>query len=43
MDTTIITGICDMTLNEATIRIKNLRLRTYIGFNDDEIKINKMS
>ena len=27
-----------MTLNEATIRIKNLRLRTYIGFNDDEIK-----
>ncbi len=26
-----------MILNEATIRIKNLRLRTYIGFNDDEI------
>jgi D-erythro-7,8-dihydroneopterin triphosphate epimerase len=36
--TSIITGICDMTLNEATIRIKNLRLRTYIGFNDDEIQ-----
>ena len=33
----IITGICAMILNEATIRIKNLRLRTYIGFNDDEI------
>ncbi len=27
-----------MTLNQATIRIKNLRLRTYIGINDDEIK-----
>ena len=27
-----------MILNEATIRIKNLRLRTYIGFNDDEIQ-----
>ncbi len=26
-----------MTLNEATIKIKNLRLRTYIGINDDEI------
>jgi D-erythro-7,8-dihydroneopterin triphosphate epimerase len=26
-----------MTLNPATIRIKNLRLRTYIGINDDEI------
>lgn len=27
-----------MTLNQATIRIKNLRLRTYIGINDDEIR-----
>lgn len=27
-----------MSLNPATIRIKNLRLRTFIGFNDDEIK-----
>lgn len=27
-----------MTLNEATIKIKNLRLRTYIGINEDEIK-----
>ena len=27
-----------MTLNDATIRIKNLRLRTYIGIKDDEIK-----
>lgn len=27
-----------MTLNQATIRIKNLRLRTYIGINEDEIK-----
>lgn len=27
-----------MILHDATIRIKNLRLRTYIGFNDDEIK-----
>ncbi|WP_100641869.1 dihydroneopterin triphosphate 2'-epimerase [Alteromonas facilis] len=27
-----------MQLNQATIRIKNLRLRTYIGINDDEIK-----
>lgn len=27
-----------MALNPATIRIKNLRLRTYIGINDDEIK-----
>jgi D-erythro-7,8-dihydroneopterin triphosphate epimerase len=26
-----------MNLNPATIRIKNLRLRTYIGINDDEI------
>lgn len=26
-----------MKLNPATIRIKNLRLRTYIGINDDEI------
>ncbi|MFT4653418.1 MAG: D-erythro-7,8-dihydroneopterin triphosphate epimerase [Kangiellaceae bacterium] len=26
-----------MNLNLATIRIKNLRLRTYIGINDDEI------
>ena len=26
-----------MILNEATIRIKNLRSRTYIGLNDDEI------
>lgn len=26
-----------MTLNQATIRIKNLRLRTYIGINEDEI------
>jgi D-erythro-7,8-dihydroneopterin triphosphate epimerase len=26
-----------MKLNPATIRIKNLRLRTYIGVNDDEI------
>lgn len=29
-----------MNFNLATIRIKNLRLRTYIGINDDEI-INK--
>jgi D-erythro-7,8-dihydroneopterin triphosphate epimerase len=29
-----------MKLNPATIRIKNLRLRTYIGINQDEI-INK--
>ena len=29
-----------MKLNPATIRIKNLRLRTYIGINEDEI-INK--
>lgn len=29
-----------MQLNPATIRIKNLRLRTYIGVNEDEI-INK--
>lgn len=29
-----------MKLNQATIRIKNLRLRTYIGINDDEI-LNK--
>ena len=27
-----------MTLNQATIRVKNLRLRTYIGINTDEIK-----
>lgn len=27
-----------MDLNHATIRIKNLRLRTYIGIKDDEIK-----
>lgn len=27
-----------MNLDLATIRIKNLRLRTYIGINDDEIK-----
>ncbi len=27
-----------MQLNQATIRIKNLRLRTYIGINDDEIR-----
>ncbi|WP_026374547.1 dihydroneopterin triphosphate 2'-epimerase [Aestuariibacter salexigens] len=27
-----------MKLNDAIIRIKNLRLRTYIGINDDEIK-----
>ena len=27
-----------MNLNQATIKIKNLRLRTYIGINDDEIK-----
>ncbi|MEW9799178.1 dihydroneopterin triphosphate 2'-epimerase [Alteromonas sp. CYL-A6] len=27
-----------MTLNEATIKIKNLRLRTYIGINEDEIR-----
>lgn len=27
-----------MSLNPAVIRIKNLRLRTYIGFNEDEIK-----
>ncbi|MFT5163194.1 MAG: D-erythro-7,8-dihydroneopterin triphosphate epimerase [Alteromonadaceae bacterium] len=27
-----------MKLNQATIRIKNLRLRTYIGINDDEIQ-----
>ena len=27
-----------MELNPAIIRIKNLRLRTYIGINDDEIK-----
>lgn len=27
-----------MTLNQATIRIKNLRLRTYIGIKDEEIK-----
>lgn len=26
-----------MQLNQATIRIKNLRLRTYIGINEDEI------
>ena len=26
-----------MNLNPATIRIKNLRLRTFIGINDDEI------
>ncbi len=25
-------------LNEATIRIKNLRLRTFIGIKDDEVK-----
>ena len=29
-----------MKLNQATIRIKNLRLRTYIGINEDEI-LNK--
>ena len=27
-----------MTLNDAIIRIKNLRLRTYIGIKEDEIK-----
>lgn len=27
-----------MTLNQATIRVKNLRLRTFIGINEDEIK-----
>ena len=27
-----------MKLTQATIRIKNLRLRTYIGINEDEIK-----
>lgn len=27
-----------MIMNQATIRIKNLRLRTYIGINDDEIR-----
>lgn len=27
-----------MKLNQATIRIKNLRLRTYIGINSDEIE-----
>lgn len=27
-----------MQLNQATIRIKNLRLRTFIGIKDDEIK-----
>lgn len=27
-----------MKLNIATIRVKNLRLRTYIGINEDEIK-----
>ena len=27
-----------MNLNQATIRIKNLRLRTYIGINEEEIK-----
>lgn len=27
-----------MKLNQATIRIKNLRLRTYIGIKDDEIQ-----
>lgn len=27
-----------MKLNQATIRIKNLRLRTYIGINTDEIE-----
>lgn len=27
-----------MKLNPATIRIKNLRLRTFIGINDDEIQ-----
>ncbi|RDV24275.1 dihydroneopterin triphosphate 2'-epimerase [Alteromonas aestuariivivens] len=27
-----------MQLNQATIKIKNLRLRTYIGINDDEIR-----
>jgi len=27
-----------MQLNQATIRIKNLRLRTFIGINDEEIK-----
>lgn len=27
-----------MKLNQATIRIKNLRLRTYIGINEDEIR-----
>lgn len=26
-----------MTLNQATIKIKNLRLRTYIGINDEEV------
>ncbi|MBU2977471.1 dihydroneopterin triphosphate 2'-epimerase [Alteromonas sp. C1M14] len=26
-----------MNLNQATIRIKNLRLRTYIGINEDEV------
>ncbi len=27
-----------MQMNQATIRIKNLRLRTYIGINEDEIR-----
>ena len=27
-----------MNFNLATIKIKNLRLRTYIGINEDEIK-----
>ncbi|WP_018983844.1 dihydroneopterin triphosphate 2'-epimerase [Salinimonas chungwhensis] len=27
-----------MNLNQATIKIKNLRLRTYIGINEDEVK-----
>lgn len=27
-----------MNLNQATIKIKNLRLRTYIGINEEEIK-----
>lgn len=27
-----------MLLNQATIKIKNLRLRTYIGINDEEIR-----
>ncbi len=26
-----------MTLNQATIKIKNLRLRTYIGINEAEV------